>query len=149
MRLLLQISANLNCGCDLLFYTPCIILVFCVVFCNNTTKLTKQEVNRMSPMIAAEWNHLAALMNIPYYKQEDIRFNHTVYPSLSSKAEEILMLFNHSESFSRAALKKHFKELGRHDVECQMRPFENEVFCDFILVKNLCCFLNFVLESIQ
>ena len=134
VKLLQQIRANLNCGCDLLFYAPCIILVFCVVFCNNTTKLTTEEINRMSPMIAAEWNRLAALMNIPYYQQEDIRFNQTLYTTLSSKAEQIFMLFNLSEFFSRAALKKHFKELGRHDVECQMLPFENEVFCDFILV---------------
>ena len=56
VKLLQQIRANLNCGCDLLFYAPCIILVFCVVFCNNTTKLTTEEINRMSPMIAAEWN---------------------------------------------------------------------------------------------
>ena len=81
-------------------------------------------------MIAAEWNSLAGLMDIPYYKQEEIRFNHTEYRRLSSKAEQIFKLFNASEFFSRAALKNFYKELGRHDVECEMLPTENEVLCD-------------------
>ena len=79
-------------------------------------------------MIGAEWNRLAALMNIPYYEQEKIRFNHTLYPTLSSKAKKVLVLFNASEFFSRTDLKKHFKELGRYDVELQMHPFKKKVF---------------------
>ena len=93
----------------------------------------------MSPMIATEWSSLAGLLNIPYYKQEDIRLNHTKYPSLTSKAKKIFKLFNASKVCSRAALKKHFKELGRDDVGCEMLRFENEV----------CCNLNFFYPPIS
>ena len=78
-------------------------------------------------MIGVEWSRLAGLMNIPYYEQEKIRFNHTLYPSLRSKAKKVLVLFNVSKFFSRTDLEKYFKELGRCDVERQMHPFEKDL----------------------
>ncbi|CAB3978740.1 ---NA--- [Paramuricea clavata] len=95
-----------------------------VVYSN--IKLTNGEITRMSRKVGLDWDSLAGLMNIPYSEREEIRVDYGNYLSISSKAEKVFELFNDSTFFDRHILVKYFKELGRHDLEKEMLPVEDQ-----------------------
>ena len=97
------------------------VFIFSVVYWD--TKLTNEEVFRMSSAVAIDWDSLAGLMDIPYPEQEAIRFNDVKYPDYWSRAKEIFALFNASEFFDRRLLQKYFGELGRNDLKTEMLDF--------------------------
>ena len=65
----------------------------------------------MSRNVGTDWDNLAALMDIPYPEREEIRVNYGKYPSFSSKAEQVLKLFNNSDCFDRNTLVMYLEEL--------------------------------------
>ena len=91
------------------------------------TKLTSEEVSRLSVKVGADWDKLAGLLNIPFPQSEEIRLNNSKYPSLALKAEHVFVHFNKSKDFSRYTLKTFFKELGRHDLEIELISMGNQV----------------------
>ena len=93
------------------------VFIFSVV--SWDTKLTNEEVFRMSRAVAKDWDSLAGLMDIPYPEQEAIRFSDK-YPDCWSKAQAVFALFNASEFFDRRLLQKYFGELGRNDLKREM-----------------------------
>ena len=104
---------------------------FCFVDICRITKLSEGEISRLSNVVGVEWDSLAGLMDIPYSKREEIRFNNTVYLDPPLKAEEILKLYNRSEGFSRDDLAEHFDELERNDWKKMLRlPVNEEVRVD-------------------
>ena len=111
-------------------YACTIALKVCFMFLvvQRTTKLTNEEITRMSEMVGVDWDRLAALMNTPYSEREEIRVNYAKYPSFFLKARQIFTHFNENKDFDRYFLKKCLKELGRHDLENEMLPVKNEVF---------------------
>ncbi|CAB3978741.1 ---NA--- [Paramuricea clavata] len=92
----------------------------------RTTKLTKEEITQMSPIVGVDWDSLAGLMDIPYSEREEIRVDYGNLLSISSKAKKVFELFNDSTAFDRHILVKYFKELGRHDLEKEMLPVEDQ-----------------------
>lgn len=82
----------------------------------------------MSREIAMDWDSLAGLLDIPHDKREEIRANYVKYPDVASKAEEILKIFNHSDSFSRGVFVKSLEEVGRNDLKYKLLTEMNEVF---------------------
>ena len=100
-----------------------LFLLFPVVY--RRTKLTKEEIGGMSRMISRDWDGLAGLMDIPYHVREDIRFS---LPTFSSRGNQVLVLFNDSQSFDRRILEKCLDELRRKDLKDLLLPMENEVF---------------------
>ncbi|CAB4022729.1 ---NA--- [Paramuricea clavata] len=95
-----------------------------VVYSN--TKLTKGEITRMSRKVELDWDNLAGLMDIPYSDREEIRVDYLNYPGIRSKAKKVFELVNDSTFFNRHILVKYFKELGRHDLEKEMIPVEDQ-----------------------
>ncbi len=110
-----------------------------------TTKLTNEEINRISRNVGIDWDSLAGLMDIPYAEREKIRLNKRKYPSFSSKAKRVFQLFNKSECFGRHNLVEYFEELRRHDLKNEMRPIVDEVFHDL----DFFCPLTRVFSSIE
>ena len=96
------------------------------------TKLTNGEIIAMSRKVGLDWENLAALIDIPYSEQEEIRVNYAKYPSFSSKAKRVFELFNESKCFDRHILIKHFEELRRQDLIKEIPPLEDEVIHEFI-----------------
>ena len=86
----------------------------------------------MSRKVGMDWEDLAALIDIPYSEQEEIRVNYAKYPSLSSKAKRVFEFFNESKSFDRHILIKHFEYLRRQDLTNEMPPLDDEVIHEFI-----------------
>ena len=84
----------------------------------------------MSREVGIDWDNLAALMDIPYPEREEIRVNYAKYPSFSSKAEQVLKLYNQSECFRRDTLLKYLEELKRYDVKKKMLPMDDQVLHD-------------------
>jgi hypothetical protein len=84
----------------------------------------------MSGKIGLDWDSLAGLMDIPYSDREEIRVDYGNLLSISSKAKKVFELFNESTFFDRHILVKYFKEMGRHDLEENMFPVEDQVFRD-------------------
>ena len=121
----------------------------------RTTKLTNEEISRISQEVGIDWESLAGLMHIPYSEREEIRVNYVKYPSFLSKAKRVFELFNDSKCFNRHNLVKYFKELGRDDLKKKMIPVEDEVFHDLnfslpldssvIRTVNLFCCLSMVI----
>lgn len=90
--------------------------------------LTNAEICRMSSEIGMDWDSLAALMDIPFVKREEIRMNHAQYPDCTAKSQQIFALINESRSFDRLNLEKCVKELGREDVKIEIHSVdENKV----------------------
>lgn len=98
------------------------VFIFSVVYWD--TKLTNGEIFRMSWVVGIDWDSLAGLMDIPYSKQEVIRFNDLEYPDYWSRAQAVFAFFNASEFFDRRLLQKYFEELGRHDLKREMLEYE-------------------------
>ena len=96
------------------------------VVVNRTTKLTNKEMTQMSREVGIDWDNLAALMDIPYREREEIRVNYGKYPSFSSKAKQVLNIFNGSECFDRATLVKYLEELKRLDLKKKMLPMNDQ-----------------------
>ena len=92
---------------------------------NRTTKLTNTEVTSMSQEIGADWDDVAALLDISYSDQEQIRMS-VEHLTPSSKAEQIFKLFNSSERFDRHTLVKCLEELERHDLKNMMLSVNDE-----------------------
>ncbi|XP_028411853.1 uncharacterized protein LOC114534590 [Dendronephthya gigantea] len=76
----------------------------------------------MSNEIGMDWDALAALMNIPYGKRDEIRMNASQYPDNTAKGQQILAFINESQNFDRHTLEKCVKELGRGDVKIEIHP---------------------------
>ena len=97
-----------------------------------TSKLTNGEITRISQFRGGiDWDSLAGLLDIPYHKQEEIRFNDTKYPTFPSKFEAILRYFNDDNKFNhRKICDKCFKILKRGDLLREMLPAGNKVCND-------------------
>ena len=113
-----------------LYYISHVTYVFIFLDVNRTTKLTNEEINRISRKVGIDWDSLAGLMDIPYAEREKIRINNRKYPSFSSKAKRVFQLFNNSECFGRHNLVKYFEESRRQDLKNEMCPIVDEVFHD-------------------
>ena len=93
---------------------------------NRTTKLSNGEIALIGREVGIDWDNLAALMNIPYSRREEIRVSDWKYSTFSSRAEQVLKLFNDSERFDRNTLVKHLEELKRHDIKKKMLPMDDQ-----------------------
>ena len=82
----------------------------------------------MSSVVGVNWNNLAALLDIPYSKREEIRRDNINYPDLSSKAEQIFKYFNDSLHFCRYIVEKSIEELHLHEVKEEMVARNDQVF---------------------
>ena len=82
----------------------------------------------MSSVVAVNWNNLAALLDIPYSKREEIRQDNINYPDLTSKAEQIFKYFNNSPHFCRYVVEKAIEELHLHEVKQKMLVRSDQVF---------------------
>ena len=71
-------------------------------------------------------------MDIPCHDREEIRFN---YVKFSSRGEQVLLLFNDSQSFDRHILEKCFNELKRKDLKDILLPMVKEVFLLTIFLR--------------
>ena len=101
-------------------------VIFLVVYRN--TKLFPREISKMSLVVGMNWNNLAALMDIPYSKREEIRQDHINYPNATLKAEKIFKCFNESSHFCRYVVEKSIEELHLHEVKAQMLARSDQVF---------------------
>ena len=96
-----------------------LLSLFLVVY--RTTKLTKEEIKRISTVYELHWDELAGLMNIPYKEREKIRLQ-LVDPSL--KAAKVCQLLNSTDDFDRHALERCMDEL---QLKNDLPAFEGKV----------------------
>ena len=116
-------------------FAPSATISFMFLVIHRSTKLAVPEIDTMSSKVGIDWDNLAALMDIPYSKREEIRVNYVKYPSMSSKAKRVFELYNESKCFDRHILAKHFEELQRQDLKNEMPPLEDEVIYHFFVVN--------------
>ena len=93
---------------------------------NRTTKLTNTELTSISQEIGADWDDVAALLGISYSDREQIRMNNVEFLSFSSKAKQVLKLFNNKQCFDRYTLVKCMEELKRQDLKNMMPSVNDE-----------------------
>ncbi|XP_046855517.1 uncharacterized protein LOC124448600 [Xenia sp. Carnegie-2017] len=76
------------------------------------TKLTTEEIEKISQKAATDWNTLGGLLEIPFEQRDEITVNHKSYPNPSAKAKKILKVFNERTDFDRHLLKKYLGEIN-------------------------------------
>ncbi|XP_046856690.1 uncharacterized protein LOC124449821 [Xenia sp. Carnegie-2017] len=75
------------------------------------TKLTTEEMEKISQKAATDWNKLGGLLEIPIERRDEIFVNHKCFPNPSAKAKKILEIFNERTDFDRHLLKKYLGEI--------------------------------------
>ncbi|XP_046854835.1 uncharacterized protein LOC124447883 isoform X2 [Xenia sp. Carnegie-2017] len=75
------------------------------------TKLTNEEIEKISQKVATDWNKLGFLLAIPFEQRDETNVNHKSYPNPSAKAKKILEIFNKRTDFDRHLLSKHLGEI--------------------------------------
>ena len=76
------------------------------------TKLSSEEIEKISQKVATEWNELGGLLEIPFEQRDEITVNHNSYPNPSAKAKAILVIFNEGKKCDRHFLKKKLGEIN-------------------------------------
>ena len=90
------------------------------------TKLSSEEIEKISQKVATDWNELGGLFEIPFKQRDEITVNHNSYPNSSAKAKKILKIFNERTDFDRHLLKKYLGEINL-DLDEILAP-TNQVF---------------------
>ncbi|XP_046855777.1 uncharacterized protein LOC124448845 isoform X2 [Xenia sp. Carnegie-2017] len=70
------------------------------------TKLTTEEIEKISQKAATDWNELGGLLEIPIEQRHEINVNRKSFPNPSAKAKKILEIFNERTDFDRHLLKE-------------------------------------------
>ena len=103
------------------------------VVCHNT-KLTNDEIHKISRIIGSDWDSLAGLLNIPFGEREEVRLNYAKYPDFPSKAEKVLYRFNNSDRFGRDILEKCLDEMRRGDLRRELLPLQRKVLNSYRVI---------------
>ncbi|XP_046856673.1 uncharacterized protein LOC124449811 isoform X2 [Xenia sp. Carnegie-2017] len=92
------------------------------------TKLSSEEIEKISQKVATDWYELAYLLEIPFKQRHEIFVNHESFPNPSAKAKRILKIFNERTDFDRHLLKKYLGEiyLDLDEILAPTKQFDRE-----------------------
>ena len=82
----------------------------------DDTPLSSREMYRLSRHIVADWNRLAAVLDVATGDRDEVRYN-GVYHTSHSRGEKMLSIFNNMEDFSRRKLAECFEEIGQLELK--------------------------------